>query len=49
MVSGLAEAPEVIPVVKLDGREIGDSKPGPIFKRVLEAFHVRVRQEGTKL
>ena len=40
---------EVIPVVKLDGREIGDSKPGPIFKRVLEAFHVRVRQEGTKL
>ena len=40
---------EVIPVVKLDGREIGDAKPGPIFKRVLEAFHHRVRQEGTKL
>ena len=40
---------EVIPVVKLDGREIGDSKPGPIFKRVLEAFHHRVRREGTKL
>lgn len=40
---------EVIPVVALDGRQIGDGKPGPIFKRVLEAFHQRVRLEGTKL
>lgn len=40
---------EVIPVVALDGRQIGDGKPGPIFKRVLEAFHQRVRTEGTRI
>ncbi len=40
---------EVIPVVKLDGREIGDGKPGPIFKRVLEAFRDLVRKDGTRL
>jgi branched-chain amino acid aminotransferase len=40
---------EVIPVVKLDGRVIGDGTPGPIFKRVLEAFRQRVRIEGTKI
>lgn len=40
---------EVIPVVKLDGREIGTSKPGPIFARVLEAFRRRVLTEGTRL
>jgi branched-chain amino acid aminotransferase len=40
---------EVIPVVKLDGREIGTAKPGPIFAKVLEAFRRRVRVEGTKI
>lgn len=40
---------EVIPVVALDGREVGDGKPGVIFKQVLEAFHQRVRTEGTRL
>ncbi len=40
---------EVIPVVALDGRQIADGKPGSIFKQVLEAFHHRVRIEGTKL
>lgn len=40
---------EVIPVVKLDGREIGNGKPGPIFSRVLEAFHRRTVSEGTKI
>ncbi len=42
-------AAEVIPVVKLDGREIGSGRPGPIFRGVLEAFRRRVRTEGTKL
>jgi len=42
-------AAEVIPVVKLDGREIGDAKPGPVTKRVLEAFRRRVLVEGTRL
>jgi branched-chain amino acid aminotransferase len=40
---------EVIPVVKLDGRVIGDGAPGPIFKRVLNSFRKRVREEGTRI
>ncbi|QDV69323.1 Branched-chain-amino-acid aminotransferase [Rosistilla carotiformis] len=37
-------AAEVVPVVQLDNRTIGDGKPGPITKRLLEAFHKLVRQ-----
>ncbi|MBI5767076.1 MAG: branched-chain-amino-acid transaminase [Verrucomicrobia bacterium] len=40
---------EVIPVVKLDGREIGAGKPGPITQRVLASFRRRVLVEGTRL
>jgi branched-chain amino acid aminotransferase len=40
---------EVIPVVKLDGREIGTGKPGPITQRVLASFRQRVRTEGTRI
>jgi branched-chain amino acid aminotransferase len=40
---------EVIPVVKLDGREIGAGKPGPITARVLAAFRRRAQTEGTKI
>jgi branched-chain amino acid aminotransferase len=40
---------EVIPVVKLDGREIGTAKPGPIFGKVLASFRRRVLVEGTRL
>jgi len=40
---------EVIPVVKLDGREIGDAKPGPVFSQVLAAFRRRVLTEGTRI
>jgi branched-chain amino acid aminotransferase len=40
---------EVIPVVKLDAREIGDAKPGPIFGRVLASFRRRVLIEGTRI
>ncbi len=42
-------AAEVIPVVKLDGRVIGDGKPGVITARVLEAFRRRVLVEGTRI
>ncbi len=42
-------AAEVIPVVKLDGREIGAAKPGPVTHRVLEAFRRRVLVEGTRI
>jgi branched-chain amino acid aminotransferase len=40
---------EVIPVVKLDGREIGTGKPGPITGRVLAEFRRRVLTEGTRI
>jgi len=34
---------EVIPVTKIDGRAVGNSLPGPISKRLIEAFHAYVR------
>jgi branched-chain amino acid aminotransferase len=37
-------AAEVIPVVKLDGRPIGDGKPGPVTKQLLKGFHQLVRE-----
>ncbi len=40
---------EVIPVVKLDGREIGTGKPGPVTNQVLAAFRRRVTTEGTRI
>ncbi len=40
---------EVIPVVALDGREIGSGRPGTLFKRVRESFQRRVRTEGTRI
>jgi branched-chain amino acid aminotransferase len=40
---------EVIPAVKLDGREIGSGKPGPVTRRILEAFRRRVLVEGTRI
>ncbi len=36
-------AAEVIPVVKLDGRQIGLGKPGPITKELIEAFRALTR------
>ena len=32
-------AAEVIPVVKVDSRRIGDGKPGPVTRRLTDAFH----------
>jgi branched-chain amino acid aminotransferase len=40
---------EVIPVVKLDGREIGTGKPGPVTARILAAFRRHAQTEGTKI
>ena len=37
-------AAEVVPVVSLDGRKIGDGQPGPITKRLVELFHEFTRQ-----
>jgi branched-chain amino acid aminotransferase len=40
---------EVIPVVKLDGRVIGDGKPGAITKKVLAEFRKLVLVDGTRI
>lgn len=37
-------AAEVVPVVSLDGRKIGDGNPGPITRRLLELFQALTRQ-----
>ncbi|HUX01677.1 MAG: branched-chain-amino-acid transaminase [Phycisphaerae bacterium] len=36
-------AAEVVPVVRIDGRTIGDGHPGPVTKRLAEEFHRRTR------
>ncbi|WP_332645500.1 branched-chain-amino-acid transaminase [Lysinibacillus sp. 54212] len=41
-------AAEVIAVVKVDGREIGNGKPGPITNNILTGFQEIVELEGTK-
>ena len=37
---------EIIPVVEVDRRPIGNGKPGKMTKRILEKFHELVRTEG---
>lgn len=39
-------AAEVIPMVVLDGRPIGDGKPGPVTKKTMSAFHEYVAKQG---
>jgi branched-chain amino acid aminotransferase len=38
---------ELMPIASVDGRIIGDGNPGPITRRVSEAFGALVRSEGT--
>ena len=40
---------EVIPVVKLDGREIGAGIPGPITQKLISAFRQKVTVDGTRI
>src|SRR3989304_2683505 len=42
-------AAEVAPVVEVDGRPIGDGKPGAVTKRLNEAFRARVQAEGAPI
>lgn len=42
-------AAEVIPVVKLDDRPIGDGKPGPITLRILQEFRQLTGANGTPI
>ena len=37
---------EVMPVVEVDGRPIGDGTPGRLTRRFQEAFHALARSEG---
>ena len=41
-------AAEVIPVVKLDGREIGEGKPGRITNMLLKEFQLLTRKDGVR-
>jgi branched-chain amino acid aminotransferase len=36
-------AAEVVPVTRIDGRPIGTAVPGPITRKLIEAFHALVR------
>jgi len=41
-------AAELIPIVKLDGRTIGEGKPGVVTRKLLDAFHKLVKKDGIK-
>lgn len=41
-------AAEVIPVVKIDGRKIGEGKPGPMTGRLLAAFRQLAKKDGVR-
>jgi branched-chain amino acid aminotransferase len=42
-------AAELVPVVQVDGRTVGDGKPGPVTKRLLKRFRDLTRSEGTPI
>jgi len=41
-------AAELIPIVKVDGRVIGEGKPGAVTSKLLNAFHSLVKKDGVK-
>ena len=41
-------AAEIAPVVKVDGRKIGEGKPGNITKKIMKEFRKRTKTEGVK-
>ena len=41
-------AAEIIPVVKVDGRTIGDGSPGKLTKQMIERFRLVTRKEGVR-
>ncbi len=42
-------AAEVVPVVKLDGRVIGDGKPGVVTRKIIAAFRELTTREGVAI
>lgn len=41
-------AAEVIPVVKIDGRTIGEGKPGPKTRLLMKEFHALTKRDGVR-
>ncbi len=41
-------AAEIVPVVKIDGRVIGQGKPGPVTKRLQQAFRRLTKTDGVR-
>lgn len=41
-------AAEVIPVTKIDGRRIGDGRPGPVTLELIRRFRALIRREGAR-
>jgi len=42
-------AAEVAPITLIDGRTIGNGKPGPITRQLIEAFKATTKNEGTPI
>jgi len=42
-------AAEIIPVVEVDGRQIGDGKPGKITKKLINEFRKLTKKQGTPI
>ena len=40
---------EIIPMVRLDSRPIGDGKPGPVTARLIKKFHELTQATGTAI
>ena len=41
-------AAEIVPVVEVDGRKIGNGKPGKLTKLIMKEFKKLLRKEGVK-
>jgi len=44
-------AAEIVPIVKITGRTIGEGKPGPIFAKIFAGFREMIKKskEGTPI
>jgi len=40
---------EILPVVEIDGRKIGDGKPGPVVMKIIQEFKKEVQISGTPI
>lgn len=41
-------AAEIVPVVKIDGRAIGSGRPGPVTKKLQQAFRQVTKTDGVR-